>query len=232
MDTISGIFTPTLPALVGTGLLKGFLALFVALNWLTVDSSGYQVLNIIADCAFYFLPFILAVSSAKKFKTNEYLALAIAGALLYPTMIAGVTATMAGESVAPLTLFGVLPIPYLTYSSSVIPIILATYLLKYVHNFIKKWMPSVLTTMFTPMLTLIIMIPVTLVVLGPLGTYIGVALASVIGWLFHSFGFLGGLLIGAFYPLLVMTGMHWALSPIMIDTFAKSGFDNTLIRLC
>lgn len=229
MDTISGIFTPTLPALVGTGLLKGFLALFIALNWLTVESSGYQVLNIIADCAFYFMPFILAVSSAKKFKTNEYLALAIAGALLYPTMTAGVAATMAGEAVAPLTLFGVLPIPYLSYSASVIPIILATYLLKYVHNFVKKWMPAVLTTMFTPMLTLVVMIPVTLVVLGPIGTYIGAALAGVIGWLFHTVGFLGGLLIGALYPLLVMTGMHWALSPIMIDTFAKSGFDNTLM---
>ncbi|MBO0439624.1 beta-glucoside-specific PTS transporter subunit IIABC [Candidatus Enterococcus ikei] len=229
MDTISGIFTPALPALVGTGLLKGVLALCTAFNWLQLESTGYQVLNIIADCAFYFLPFILAVSSAKKFKTNEYLALCIAGSLLYPSMTAGAAALMAGETVNQLSLFGILPIPYLTYSSSVIPIILATYLLKYVYDFVKKWMPATLTTMFTPMLTLLIVIPVTLIVLGPIGTYIGGALASVITWLFNSAGFIGGAIIGAFYPLLVMTGMHWAISPIMIDTFAKFGFDNTLM---
>ncbi|MGG5372190.1 beta-glucoside-specific PTS transporter subunit IIABC [Enterococcus sp. AZ196] len=229
MDTISGIFTPALPALVGTGLLKGVLALCTAFNWLPMESTGYQVLNIVADCAFYFLPFILAVSSARRFKTNEYLALCIAGALLYPTMTSGAAALMAGETVNQLSLFGVLPIPYLTYSSSVIPIILATYLLKHVHNFVKKWMPATLTTMFTPMLTLLLVIPVTLVVLGPIGTYIGGALAGVINWLFQTAGFIGGAIIGAFYPLLVMTGMHWALSPIMIDTFGKLGFDNTLM---
>ncbi|MGX7263014.1 beta-glucoside-specific PTS transporter subunit IIABC [Enterococcus crotali] len=229
MDTISGIFTPALPALVGTGLLKGVLALCTAFNWLQLESTGYQVLNIIADCAFYFLPFILAVSSAKKFKTNEYLALCIAGSLLYPSMTAGAAALMAGETVNQLSLFGILPIPYLTYSASVIPIILATYLLKYVYDFVKKWMPATLTTMFTPMLTLLIVIPVTLIVLGPIGTYIGGALAGVITWLFNSAGFVGGAIIGAFYPLLVMTGMHWAMSPIMIDTFAKFGFDNTLM---
>lgn len=229
MDTISGIFTPALPALVGTGLLKGVLALCTAFNWLQIESTGYQLLNIVADCAFYFLPFILAVASARKFKTNEYLALAIAGALLYPTMTSGAAALMAGETVTQLSLFGVLPIPYLTYSSSVIPIILATYLLKYVYNFVKKWMPATLTTMFTPMLTLLFVIPVTLIVLGPIGTYIGGALAGVINWLFNTAGFIGGAIIGAFYPLLVMTGMHWALSPIMIDTFGKLGFDNTLM---
>lgn len=228
MDTISGIFLPALPALVGTGLLKGVLALCTAFNWLTIESSGYQVLNIVADCAFYFMPFILAVSSAKKFKTNEYLALCISGALLYPTMTAGVAALAAGEAVTPLALFGVLPIPYLTYSTSVIPIILATYLLKHVYNFIKKWMPASVTTMFTPMLTLLIVIPVTLVVLGPLGTYAGGLLANIILWLFKSAGFFGGAIIGAFFPLLVMTGMHWALAPIMIDTFTKFGFDNSL----
>ncbi|MBK0038836.1 MULTISPECIES: beta-glucoside-specific PTS transporter subunit IIABC [unclassified Enterococcus] len=229
METISGIFTPALPALVGTGLLKGVLALCSAFNWLSVESTGYQVLNIVADCAFYFLPFILAVSSAKKFKTNEYLALCVAGALLYPTMTAGSAALMAGETVNQLRLFGFLPIPYLAYNSSVIPIILATYALKYVYSFVKKWMPATLTTMFTPMLTLLFIIPLTLIALGPIGTYIGGALAGVVTWLFHSAGFVGGAIIGAFYPLLVMTGMHWALSPIMVDTFAKLGFDNTLM---
>ncbi len=229
MDTISGIFTPALPALVGTGLLKGLLALFLAVGWLQVEDSGYIILNMIADCAFYFLPFILAVSSARKFKTNEYLALCIAGVLLYPTMTAGSAAMMAGEALPLLKLFGVLPVPYLTYSSSVIPIILATYFLKHVYNLVKKYMPVVVSTMFTPMLTLLIVIPVTLVVLGPIGTYAGAILANGILWLFNHAGILAGAIVGGLYPVLVMTGMHWALMPIMVNSFAELGFDNSMM---
>lgn len=229
MDTISGIFTPALPALIGTGLLKGFLALIVAFNWMSIESTGYQVLNMIGDCAFYFMPFILAVSSARKFKTNEYLALCVAGILLYPTMINGFNAQAAGETVQALKLFGLLPIPYLNYSSSVIPIILATYLLKHIYNAVKKIVPTTITTMFTPMLTLLIVVPITLIVLGPIGTYVGAILAQGVSWLFEYAGFIAGGLIGAIYPLLVMTGMHWALSPIMINTFAQFGYDNTMM---
>lgn len=229
MDTISGIFTPAMPALIGGGLLKGFLALMTAFNWLSTEGSGYAVLNIISDAAFYFMPFIIAVSAARRFKTNEYLSLAVAGALLYPTMINGFNAQAAGESVQALNLFGVIPIPYMNYSSSVVPIILATYLLKFVYKFLKERIPAAITTMFTPMLTLIVVIPITLVVLGPIGTYIGGFLSIGISWLFEHAGFVAGAFIGAVYPLLVMTGMHWALTPIMINTFASMGYDNTMM---
>ncbi|AYW45972.1 beta-glucoside-specific PTS transporter subunit IIABC [Tetragenococcus koreensis] len=229
MDVISGIFTPALPALIGTGLLKGVIALLEAFNWIQVDGSAYQILIMISDCAFYFLPFILAVSSARKFKTNEYLALCIAGVLMYPTMMEGFEAVSAGQAAQDLSLFGVLPIPYLNYSSSVIPIILATYLLKFVYDFVKKWMPKTISIMFTPMVTLLIVIPITLVVLGPIGTYIGQGLAVGVTWLFDHIGFLAAAFIGAFYPILVMTGMHWAMSPIMINNFSQYGFDNSMM---
>lgn len=229
MDTISGIFTPAMPALIGGGLLKGFLALMTAFNWIAMDGSAYAVLNIISDCGFYFMPFIIAVSSARRFKTNEYLALSIAGALLYPTIVNGFNAQIAGETVQALNLFGIIPIPYMNYSSSVIPIILATYLLKFVYKFFKELIPAAVTTMFTPMLSLLIVIPLTLTVLGPIGTYVGGILSIGISWLFTHAGFVAGALIGAVYPLLVMTGMHWALTPIMINTFAQLGFDNTMM---
>lgn len=228
MDTISGIFTPALPALVGTGLLKGFLALFIALGWMTDSSTLYSVLNMVSDCAFYFLPFLLAVSSARKFKTNEYLALCIAGGMLYPTMTEGYNALLNGGEVASMQLFGILPIPFLAYSSSVIPIILAVWCLKYVYNFVKKIMPAVLTTMFTPMLTLLIVIPLTLVIFGPIGTYAGALLSGVLLWLFENVGILAGALVGACYPLLVMTGMHWALMPIMLTSFTDLGYDASM----
>ncbi|MFR6671231.1 MAG: beta-glucoside-specific PTS transporter subunit IIABC [Enterococcus avium] len=229
MDTISGIFTPAMPALIGGGLLKGVLALLTAFNLLSVESSGYALLNIIGDSAFYFMPFIIAVSSARRFKTNEYLALAVAGSLLYPTIMDGFKAQAAGEAVQALNLFGAIPIPYMNYSSSVIPIILATYLLKFVYKFVKQYVPAAISTMFTPMLTLIVVIPITLVVLGPIGTYVGGILSVGISWLFEHAGFVAGAVIGAIYPLLVMTGMHWALSPIMINTFAQLGYDNTMM---
>ncbi|MGX7351629.1 PTS system, beta-glucoside-specific, IIABC component [Enterococcus canis] len=228
-DTISSIFTPAMPALIGGGLLKGFLALMTAMNWLAIDSSAYAILNIIGDCAFYFMPFIIAVSSARRFKTNEYLALSVAGALLYPTMVNGFNMQAAGETVQALNLFGVIPIPYMNYSSSVIPIILATYVLSFVYKFVKAKMPATMTTMFTPMVSLLIVIPITLSVLGPLGTYVGGFLSIGIAWLFQHAGFVAGAVIGGVYPLLVMTGMHWALSPIMINAFAQQGFDNTMM---
>lgn len=228
MDTISGIFTPALPALVGTGLLKGFLALFVTFGWLTESTSTYQILNMIGDCAFYFLPFFLAVTSARKFKTNEFVAMCIAGVLLYPTMLNGFHAMSSGEPIEALTLFGILPIPYLPYTSSVIPIILATYFLKHVYNWIKKWMPKAISIMFTPMLSLLIVIPVTLVALGPLGTYAGGVLSIGISWLFDHLGFIAGAVVGAIYPLAVMTGMHYAFAPLMINNFAELGYDNSM----
>lgn len=229
MDTISGIFTPAMPALIGAGLLKGILALFLAFHWINIDGSAYFILNIISDSAFYFLPFIIAVSSARRFKTNEYLALAIAGSMLYPTLVNGFNTQSAGEMVQTINLFELIPIPYINYSSSVIPIILATYLLKWVYKFFKDFVPATLTTMFTPMLSLLVVIPLTLSILGPIGTYVGSILSVGIAWLYANAGFLAGAVIGAVYPLLVMTGMHWALSPIMISSFAQLGFDNTIM---
>ncbi len=229
MDTISGIFTPAMPALIGAGLLKGILALFLAFHWIAIDGSAYFILNIISDSAFYFLPFIIAVSSARRFKTNEYLALAIAGSMLYPTLVNGFNTQAAGEMVQAINLFELIPIPYINYSSSVIPIILATYLLKWVYKFFKDFIPATLTTMFTPMLSLLVVIPLTLSILGPIGTYVGSILSVGIAWLYANAGFLAGAVIGAVYPLLVMTGMHWALSPIMISSFAQLGFDNTIM---
>ena len=229
MDTISGIFTPAMPALIGAGLLKGILALFLAFHWINIDGSAYFILNIISDSAFYFLPFIIAVSSARRFKTNEYLALAIAGSMLYPTLVNGFNTQSAGEMVQTINLFELIPIPYINYSSSVIPIILATYLLKWVYKFFKDFIPATLTTMFTPMLSLLVVIPLTLSILGPIGTYVGSILSVGIAWLYANAGFLAGAVIGAVYPLLVMTGMHWALSPIMISSFAQLGFDNTIM---
>lgn len=226
MDFISGTFTPAMPAIIGAGLLKGIVSLIQAFNWLPQTGAEFKVLQMIADSAFYFLPFLLAVSAARKLKTNEFLAMSVAGVLLYPTMVNGFTALSAGKTIATMKLFGFLPMPYLSYSSSVIPILLAVWFLKYVYSWVKNWMPKAVSVMFSPVVTLLIVVPITLVVLGPLGTYVGGALSTVILWLFKHVSLLAGALLGAFYPLMVMTGMHWALMPLGLQIFTSQGFDN------
>lgn len=226
MDIISGIFSPILPALAGTGLLKGFLSLFVALNWMTDTSGIYTLLYLISDIVFYFLPFLLAVSAAKKFKTSEFLALTVAGGLLYPTILNGAAA---GSEATPINLFGIMDVPLINYSSSVLPIILGVWLLSVVNKWVRKWMPDVMTLMFSPLVTLVIVIPITLMFLGPLGNYIGLGLGEIIGWLYANLGPFAGLLLGVAMPLIIITGMHYAFSPLVLNNMASLGFDKTII---
>lgn len=224
MDVVSGIFSPILPALAGTGLLKGFLALFVAVGLMSDTSDSYQILFLISDIVFYFLPFLLAVSAAKKFKTSEFLALTVAGGLMYPTIL-----NAAGTDAAPLSLFGVIDLPNINYSSSVVPIILGVWLLSYIDRWVRSWMPNVISMMFSPLVSLVITIPITLVVLGPLGTYIGNALSGGVNWLFMNTGPFAGLILGGTMSLIIMTGMHYAFLPLVVDNLARLGFDTTII---
>ncbi|KYG29248.1 beta-glucoside-specific PTS transporter subunit IIABC [Alkalihalobacillus trypoxylicola] len=229
MDFISGIFTPILPALAGAGLLKGFIALFVTLGWLSNESDTYLILDAIADSVFHFLPFFLAVSAARKLKTNEFIALAIAGTLLYPTFINAFT----DGTVDSFDLFGlgIIHIPVTNYVSSVIPILLSVIMLKYVYQFVKKIIPSAIQLMFAPMIALLVVIPITLWLIGPLGNNIGIGLAGIFGWLFDHIGVLAGLLLAGFMPIIIMTGMHYAFVPISLQNLSQYGFDNFLMPM-
>lgn len=232
-DAISGIFTPIVPALAGTGLLKGFLALAVIMGISNPESTSYQLLYGLADSVLYFLPFLLAVSTARKFRTSEYLSLALAGAMVYPAYLTAaqqaMQATMTGGEVpGSWHILGFLPVPLVTYTSSVLPIIFTVLLLKYVLNWVKKWMPKSLTLMFTPMVALLIVFPIAMVVIGPIGTYAGNFVGDGIAWLFDVAGPFAGIILGATFPLLVITGMHYSLMPIALTNFAKNGYENMI----
>ncbi|WP_054749810.1 PTS transporter subunit EIIC [Lacticaseibacillus thailandensis] len=231
MDVISGIFTPILPALAGTGLIKGVLALLVAFGWMNTKGSWYQVLYMISDSVFYFLPFFVAVTAARKFKTSEFFGLSVAGVLLYPTMVNAYNAVSAGSHVAAIKLFGLLNVPYVNYTSSVIPIILAIWFMSYIHRWVKGWMPGAVTMMFTPMVTLVITVPFTLVVFGPLGNYVGTFLSAIFVWLFAHMSGVAGLILGATLPIIIMTGMHYAFVPVVMSNFKTLGYDRTLLPI-
>lgn len=220
IGTLSSILVKALPPLVGGGMLKGILYFFTSNGWLDPASSLGMILEIASNCMFYFFPFLLAVSAAQKFKTNEYMAISLAGALMYPSIMKA-----AAEGADPIRLFG-LPIPMLDYSSSVIPIILSVLLLKYVYGYIEKIMPSIVNSIFTPLLTIIIMIPVTLSLLAPLGYYGGNYLAYGIDWIVKTVPWLAGFVIGAIRPFLVLTGMHHAIRPILLQQIATFGYTN------
>ncbi|CAI7727161.1 MULTISPECIES: beta-glucoside-specific PTS transporter subunit IIABC [Bacillus] len=224
-DVISGIFTPILPAIVGSGLIKGIMALFVSLGWLTETSSTYQVLQIFSNAVFYFLPFLIAYSAAKKFKTRESLALALAGILLYPTMVEG-----AAKGADPLNLLG-LSIPLNNYTSSVLPIILGVLLLSFVDKWITKAIPKSLSIVFTPVLSLMITAPLTLAFIAPIGNVSGQYLEIFFTSLFNFAGPIAGLLMGGLMPLIVLTGMHYAFFPSTLASFEKVGYDIMLLPM-
>ncbi|AXX65044.1 PTS beta-glucoside transporter subunit EIIBCA [Bombilactobacillus bombi] len=222
LDVISGVFQPILPALVAGGMLKGILAIILALLPNLEKNTTIALFNLIADVPFYFLPFLLGISSARKFKLNEFLGVCMAGALLYPTFVAKISNGNSG-----LTLFG-LNIPVFDYSTSVFPVILGVGLMAIVYHFVDHYIPDVLKLVVVPAVTLIIAVPIALWILAPLGAYGGKYLADGIVWLFNKAGLLAGFLLGFFMPLIVLTGMHQSTSPIQIQNIATLGYDYLL----
>ena len=217
IDTISQIFTPVVPAVVGAGVMKGIMALLLYFKVLSDGGGTYAVLNMISDAAFYFLPFLLAVSASRKFKLNEFLGMSLAGILLYPTLL---------NAAEPIRFLGLINIPVVTYSTSVIPIILGVWLMSHVYRFIDKWIPKALRLVISPLLSLIICTPVLLIVLGPLGSYAGNYVADASNYLFTRFPLIAGIIVGGIYPLIIITGMHYAYFPVLFQNIGKFGYDN------
>ncbi|MCX2455878.1 glucose PTS transporter subunit IIA [Lacticaseibacillus nasuensis] len=221
-DVITGIFSPIIPALVAGGILKGLLAIVESIAPALAKNSTVALISMISDVPFYFLPVLLAVTAARRFKVNEFLGLCVAGAMLYPSFTATIASGKSG-----LSLFGA-TIPSFTYSDSVFPVILSVGLLALVYHAIDRVIPAMFKLVVVPAVALLITIPVALLVLAPLGAYGGQYLASGIVWLFTKAGLLTGFLLGFFMPLIVLTGMHQSTSPIQIQNIATMGYDYLL----
>lgn len=221
IETISGIFTPILPALVGCGMMKCLSSLMTSTGMVDPSTGFITVFNMIADCVFYFMPFFLAVSAARKFKTNEYLAIALAGCLLHPTIL-DAAGKIAETGIDKIDFLG-LPILLVKYTSTVIPIILSVWLLSYVYKFVEKIVPDLLKVLLVPMITLLIMVPVQLIAIGPFGSYVGTWIAEGLNILFAKSGIVAGALLGFFRPILVMFGMHYSIMPMQIQQVAETG---------
>lgn len=227
IETISGVFAPTLPVLVGCGMFKAVVSLLTNLHLAAADASIIVVLSMIGDLVFYFFPFFLAVSAAKKFRVSEFMAIALAAAYMYPTIMNGAAAA-AETGITSLSFFG-LPIRYVSYNSTVIPIILSVWVLSLIYKHIDRIIPDMLKIFLTPMLTLFIMVPVELIALGPIGSYLGTYLARFMDWFYGVGGFVAAALLGGTRSLITMLGMHYALGPLQIQQIAETGMSTLLV---
>lgn len=222
IDTITGIFTPVLPAITAAGMLKAVLSLLVAFKLVSNTDQIYQIMNFMADAAFYFLPILLANSAAKKFGCNPYLAMMIGGILLHPNFVSMVAASKeTGEAIK----FAFLPIYNANYSSSVIPIILSVWAMSYIEPVADKISPKAVKFFTKPLITILVAGLLSLVVLGPVGHIIASWIASGVELLNNYVSWLVPLLLGALFPLLVMTGTHYGIIPIGINNRMTTGYD-------
>lgn len=218
LETLSSILIPSLPPVIGGGMIKGFLFMFWEFGWIEWGSDVFNLLNIMSDGMFYFYPFLLAVSAAKRFKTNPYMALSLAGVLMHPTIYEGINGGVESFKILGIS------IPYLDYNASVLPIILAVWIMSYVYRFLEKRIPDIVSIIFTPMLTLIAMVPVTLAFIAPLGFYAGEYIALGMQAIIDFSPILAGFVIGALRPVTVFTGTHHAVRAIVSQQLATYGY--------
>jgi PTS system beta-glucosides-specific IIC component len=238
IDIISSIFTPVLGVLAATGMIKGFNALFIAMGWLESTSGTYQILNAIGDSLFYFFPIFLGYTAIKKFGGSAFIGMAIGGSLVYPTL-SGLTAgeplytLFAGtmfESPIYITFLGV-PVILMSYASSVIPVILAAYFAAVVEKRLRKIIPDVVKAFLVPMLTLLIVVPLTFIIIGPISTWAGSLLGQGTLFIYNLSPIIAGILLGGLWQILVIFGLHWGLVPIAINNVTTMGQDPVLATI-
>ena len=241
IDTLSGVFTPILALLCATGIIKGLLGLAVFLLGNEFKDTGiYMILYSIGDGFFYFLPMMLAYSSAQKFKLNHFTAMSIAAAFLYaevkfPAMASGeaIMTVFSGTflETGVYKTFGGIPIiwPAAGYGSSVVPIVFSVWFAAKIEKFWKKYIPDVIKNFMVPLLTLMVAVPLSFMLIGPVASWVG----DSIGWLCQSIYNISPLVAGAFigfiWQILVIFGLHWGLIPVMFNNYATLKYDKFLV---
>lgn len=220
LNTIVGIMAPMLPIIIAGGMVKVILSICV-LCGMENTTQTYKILSFISDAPYYFLPFFIANSAAKKLGANQLMAMVIAGVMLHPNFSALVSAG------GPIYFLG-LPVKAVNYNASVVPIILVVWFMSYLEKIVEKIVPKMLKTMLRPMLLLVITAPVALIVIGPLGAYLGNGIYFIINFLNENIPWLVAAVMGTFSPLLVMVGMHLAITPFAVLSVAEFGYETLM----
>lgn len=219
LGIISGIFTPILPAISGAAMLKTLLIILTMTGVMDKGSQTWVILNFAADTTFYFLPVMLAYSSAIKFAMNPYVAMTLGGMLLHPTF----TAMVASHT--PLRFLNI-PVSLVHYGSTVIPIILVVWIASWAERLAERLSPQAILFFMKPFLTLLIMVPLALTIIAPFGDYIGKGIGVGITFVNDHCLWLLPLIMAVFSPIFIITGMHYAVTmPITFQSLATNGYD-------
>jgi len=231
INLITSIFTPFLWVLAGTGLLKALLAVVVKISPAWAATPSYAILFSAADAVFQFLPILLAITSAKRFKANVYVSVAIAGALLYSATIAvipgadGVSLTLNGFASAggELDFFGI-PVVMISYLSAVIPTILAVYAQSHLERVLNRFFPEALRNFLTPLFTVALIVPLTFLVIGPVSDLVGTGVSDGVNGVWNLSPVVGGAIMGAAWQVFVIFGVHRGFVPVMLQDITEQGY--------
>lgn len=225
LDALVGCMSPLIPAIIGGSMIKLLVMVLSMIHLVEEGSSTYVILNGAGDAAFYFLPLMVAVSASKKFKTNTYLAVGIAGIMLYPAFIDLMAQAANGTNVT----LGFIPITSVKYTYTVLPAMIMTWILSYVEAGIDKITPAVTKNFLKPMLIMLICAPLAVTLIGPVGIWIGTAVSSIVYAIHSHLGWLAVAIMGAIWPLLVMCGMHRVFTPTILTTIAETGVEGMVM---
>ncbi|MGW9102469.1 beta-glucoside-specific PTS transporter subunit IIABC [Priestia megaterium] len=221
-NLIVAIFAPIIPAIAASGMLKALVVLLPMFHIMGEDSQTYQLLKVISDAAYFFLPMLLAYTSSQRFGTNPMVSLALAGVLLHPNLTAMFNS---GNAIS----FMGIPVKAVSYGTSVIPIILIIWLMSYIEKFAEKVSPGPVKVFLKPLIVILIVAPIALTVLGPLGMYLGTGLADIVLWVQHKVGGVAVMILAIIMPFIVMFGMHKVFYPIMIAALSNPGYETLVI---
>ncbi|MCO7261394.1 PTS beta-glucoside transporter subunit IIABC [Dickeya zeae] len=226
IDIISSIFTPFVGVMAAMGILKGFLALGIATQIIVESSGTYKLLFAASDALFYFFPIVLGYTAGKKFGGNPFTTLVIGATLVHPSMIAAFSAAQAPDH--PILHFLGLPITFINYSSSVIPILFASWVSCKLEKPLNHWLHTNIRNFFTPLLCVAISVPLTFLVIGPSATWLSQMLSGGYQWLYGLNSMLAGAVMGAFWQVCVIFGLHWGFVPLMLNNLSVMGHDTLL----
>ena len=218
--------SPLIPAIIGASMVKLLVMLLGMAGILSADGETYKIINTIGDGAFYFLPVMVAASASKKFKTDMFIAIAIGGVLIHPDFRSLMEAVTVGETAAH---FMGIPIASVKYTYTVIPALCMTWILSYIESAIDKITPAVTKNFLKPMLIFLIAAPIAILIIGPAGIFVGEGISSFVFFVQSKLGFLAVGIMGAIWPLLVITGMHRVFTPTILQTISDTGMEGTVM---
>lgn len=219
--TMSGVFAPFVYILAAAGILQGILILINLAYPIFATTGTYEILSFISWIPFSFLPILIAITASKHFKCNTYIAVTCCAALINPTWVEIAGRIAGGEEIN----FLMFKLNSMTYSSTVLPPLFLVWLLSYLEKWVDKRLPEVLKALFVPFICMIVMVPLTILLIGPITNAGANAVSVGFNFLMYKAPMLGGIIISGFWQVFVIFGVHWGVTPMIMANFANNGYD-------